>query len=129
GDQASKVAPGKTVEFIDGDNIEITRQTSADGNNQVKVSMSKDIKVDTVSAKKVSTKEVAIENGPTINQDGIDMNDKRVTNMADGVNDRDAVNVGQLNKATGNITNQINRLDGRVNRVENRANAGVASAL
>src|SRR5690606_23757930 len=44
GDQASKVAPGKTVEFADGDNIEITRQTTADGNNQVKVAVSKDIK-------------------------------------------------------------------------------------
>jgi len=129
GDQASKVAPGKTVEFVDGDNIQITRQTSADGNNQVKVSMAKDIKVDSVTANTVNAKEVAIEDGPTINQDGIDMNDKRITNLADGVGDKDAVNVGQLSKATSNITNQINRLDGRVNRVENRANAGIAAAL
>src|SRR5690606_5183770 len=40
GDGASKVAPGKTVEFVNGDNVEITRSTSADGNNTIKVSMS-----------------------------------------------------------------------------------------
>ncbi|MGB6102992.1 MAG: YadA-like family protein [Pusillimonas sp.] len=129
GDEASKVAPGKTVEFVDGDNIEITRETSADGNNQVKVSMSKDIAVESVSANTVNAKQVVIENGPSIKQDGIDMNDRRITNLADGINDTDAVNVGQLNQATGNINNQINRLDGRVNRVENRANAGIATAL
>ncbi len=124
GDTASKVGPGDTVQFINGDNVEITRD-----NANITVSMAKDIKVDTVTSNKVTTKELAIENGPTINQGGIDMGGKQITNLADGKADSDAVNVGQLNKVAGNVANSINRLDGRVSRVDNRASAGVAAAI
>jgi autotransporter adhesin len=124
GDTASKVGPGDTVQFINGDNIEITR----DGTN-VTVGMAKDIKVDSVTAGKVSTKEVVIENGPTINEQGVDMNGKQITNLADGKNASDAVNLGQLNKVAGNVANSINRLDSKVNRNDNRASAGVAAAM
>jgi len=124
GDAASKVGPGDTVQFINGDNVEITRD-----NANITVSMAKNIKVDTVTSNKVTTKELAIENGPTINQNGIDMGGKQITNLADGKADSDAVNVGQLNKVAGSVANSINRLDGRVSQVDNRASAGVAAAL
>ncbi|WP_454004080.1 YadA family autotransporter adhesin [Alcaligenes sp. Marseille-Q7550] len=124
GDVADKVAPGSTVQFLNGDNIEITRSGL-----DVKVALAQDIKVNSVVAKSVTTNELKIENGPTINQNGIDMHDKTISNVADGKAPQDAVNVRQLGQATANIQGQINHLDGRINKVENRANAGIAAAL
>src|SRR5690606_34546373 len=125
----SKVAPGKTVEFVNGDNVEITRETSTDGNNQIKVAVSKDIKVDTVTANTVSAKEVAVENGPTINQGGIDMNDKQIKRLADGVEAQDAVNVRQLSTATANLQGQVNQVRNDVRKLDNKLSAGVAAAM
>ncbi|MFA5491012.1 MAG: YadA-like family protein, partial [Candidimonas sp.] len=129
GDAASKVAPGKTVEFVNGENIEITRETSAEGNNQVKVSMSKDIKVESVTANTVSAKEVAIENGPVINQAGIDMSNKQIKNLADGVDAQDAVNVRQLNEVTAGMQGQVNQVRNDVRKLDNKLSAGVAAAM
>lgn len=134
GDGASKVAPGKTVEFVNGDNVEITRSTSAGGNNTIKVSMSQDITVNSVTAKEVKAdtvraKEVAIENGPTINQGGINMNNKKITNVAAGTAPTDAVNLGQLQSATGSLQNQINQVKGDMSRLNNKLSAGVAAAM
>jgi len=124
GDAASKVGPGDTVQFINGSNVEITRS----GTN-ITVAMAKDIKVESVTATKVSAKEIAIENGPTINDQGIDMNGKRITNLADGKNDSDAVNLGQLNRVAGNVNNRLNRMEDQIHRNDHRASAGIAAAL
>ena len=124
GDAASKVAPKSTVQFVNGDNIAITRSGL-----EVKVGMAQDIKVNSVEAKTVTTNELQIVDGPTLNQQGIDMHDKTISNLADGKEAQDAVNVRQLSQATSNITNQFNNLDRRINKVENRASAGVAAAM
>ncbi|KAA0890599.1 YadA-like family protein [Pusillimonas sp. ANT_WB101] len=124
GGDASKVAPGKTVNFKDGQNIKITN----DGLNII-VSTADDITVKSVTATKVTAEEVAIKDGPTINKGGIDMHDKRITNLAAGVDDQDAVNVSQLNKATGDLNSRVDNLSGKVNQVDNRASAGIAAAL
>ena len=124
GDTASKVAPGGNVQFINGDNVQITR----DGTN-ITVGVSKDIKVETVTANTVTANEVAIVDGPKINKDGIDMRDKQITNLAEGRQDGDAVNMAQINRLAGGMAGQINRLDNKIDRVDNRASAGVAAAL
>ncbi|MBO9357648.1 hypothetical protein GG851_26960 [Bordetella petrii] len=134
GDGASKVAPGSKVEFVNGDNVQITRETSADGNNTVKVSVSQDIQVNSVTAKEikantVKAKEVAIENGPTINQNGIDMGNKRIVNLGAGTAPTDAVNLGQLEAATSGLQNQVNQVRGDLSRLNNKLSAGVASAM
>lgn len=95
----------------------------------MKVALAQDIKVNSVAAKSVTTNEVQIVGGPTLNQQGIDMHDKTISNLADGQAPQDAVNVRQLTQATSNINNQFNNLDRRINKVENRANAGVAAAM
>ncbi len=124
GGDASKVAPGKTVNFKDGQNIKITN----DGLN-ITVATADHITVKSVTASKVTAEEVAIKDGPTINKGGIDMHDKRITNLAAGVDDKDAVNVSQLNKATGDLNSRVDNLSGKVNQVDNRASAGIAAAL
>ena len=43
--------------------------------------------------------------GPTINKDGINMNAKKITNLAQGEADTDAVNVSQLKDSVQNVNN------------------------
>ena len=54
---------------------------------------------------------VTISGGPSVTKNGIDAGNKKITNVADGTNNSDAVNKGQLDKAkldvTTNITNTL----------------------
>ncbi|WP_271912284.1 hypothetical protein [Vreelandella alkaliphila] len=81
GDAATNVAPGDTVQFLDGKNVDITRNGT-------------DITVATADS--VAFDNVAITGGPTLNGGGIDMNSTTISNLADGVDAQDAVNLSQL---------------------------------
>ena len=59
--------------------------------------------------------------GPSVTKDGIDGGGKKITNVAPGTADTDAVNVSQLKNASGDIYNTINRLD-------NSTRKGIAGA-
>ena len=126
---------GNTVGFVEGDNIVISKTDRAGGKGtDVKVSVSKDIKVDSVTAKtinagKVNAQEIAIENGPTINQSGIDMGGKRIVNVGAATAPTDAVNLGQLEAVGSNLQGQINSVRGDMNRLNNKLSAGVAAAM
>ncbi|WP_030074075.1 YadA-like family protein, partial [Halomonas alkaliantarctica] len=52
-----------------------------------------------------------------------------ITNVAPGINETDAVNVGQMNELGRRFTNEINNVHGRIDSVERNANAGSASAI
>ncbi|WP_198361374.1 YadA-like family protein [Halomonas sp. N3-2A] len=80
-DAATNVAPGDTVQMIDGKNIAITRNGT-------------DITVATADS--VAFDNLAITGGPTLSGGGIDMNSTSISNLADGVNAQDAVNLSQL---------------------------------
>ena len=172
GGEASKVAPGKTVDFSGDKNINI----SNDGTN-VKVELNKDIDVDTVTANSVTTGDTVMNNngvkvgtdvslnkdglnvgkdvsvtgtavtagktsisdeglavGPNtslkadelkvdgktyIDKNGLNANGMQITNVADGKENSDAVNVGQLKKSETTINN---RIDGVENQVVNNTN-------
>gem|GEM_PF-3227520 len=91
-DTASKVAPGDTVHFIDGTNINVTRN-----GNELTFATSANLTADSLTIN---------NGGPVINVDGINMNDKKLTNVAAGTlsaDSKDAVNAGQL-FAAGNST-------------------------
>ena len=60
-------------------------------------------------------------NGPSVTKDGIDAGGKKITNVAPGTADNDAVNMSQLRNASGDIYNTINRLD-------NSTRKGIAGA-
>src|SRR5690606_7192662 len=53
-----------------------------------------------------------IVGGPSITIDGIDMADKRITNLAPGVDPKDAVNMSQLGAVELNVDNLTGRVDG-----------------
>ena len=86
---AEKVQGGDTVKFINGDNIEIT-QAGKDFTFATK----KDVTFDSVT----------INNGPKLSSTGIDAGNKKISNLADGTANNDAVNLGQLNTAINNAT-------------------------
>ncbi|WP_416189015.1 YadA-like family protein [Neisseria sp. CCUG17229] len=117
----------------------------ADGNDTLTIQLNKDVSglnslqattvnADTVNADTVKAGDTTVNNnGVTINngaagkpvaltKDGLNNGGNRITNVAPGVDDTDAVNVSQLKASNANIHN---RIDG----VENRANAGVAQAM
>jgi autotransporter adhesin len=64
-------------------------------------------------------------------------NERTVTNVANGVNATDAVNVGQLGEAINQAENwskdyvdqRFQTVDRQLNQIGNRANAGIASAM
>lgn len=122
GGEASKVAPGKTVDFSgDKKNIKISNV----GTN-VKVELNEDIKVNTVTANTVTAGKTSISDegvkvdGKTyISADGLNANNNKITNVADGKENSDAVNVGQLKKSETTINN---RIDGVENQVVNNTN-------
>ncbi|OVZ61750.1 hypothetical protein CDO44_05655 [Pigmentiphaga sp. NML080357] len=55
--------------------------------------------------------------------------ERQITNVADGTQDTDAVNVRQLRDATGEIGSGISNLRNDLRSVERNANAGAASAM
>lgn len=127
---------GNTVGFVEGDNIVISKTERPNGEGaDIKVSMAQDISVNSITAVQVDAgriqaDEIQISNGgPVINENGIDMSGKPITNVAAGVNETDAVNVGQLQQATGNLQGQVNSLRNDVRRLDNKLSAGVAAAM
>ncbi len=55
--------------------------------------------------------------------------DRVLTNVADGMAPRDAVNIGQLNGMERRLGNSINELGYRIDDVEDDANAGISAAM
>ena len=116
---------GKHSSVTAGSNISVTTGTNANGGTEYKVAV-----VDTPTFKTVTTGNtvmsnngLTIKNGPSITQTGVDAGGKRITNVAAGKADTDAVNVGQLKQ----IGRAINKVDNRINRVG--AGAAALAAL
>ena len=71
----------------------------------MKVALSKDLSVSSITIN---------NGGPTINEGGIDMNNTKITNIADGdvyEGSKDAVNGGQLWSVQQGMNGRISRLD------------------
>ena len=116
---------GKHSSVTAGSNISVTTGMNANGGTEYKVAV-----VDTPTFKTVTTGNtvmsnngLTIKNGPSITQTGVDAGGKRITNVAAGKADTDAVNVGQLKQIGG----AINKVDNRINRVG--AGAAALAAL
>ena len=122
-----------------GDNITVTEDTNADGGKEYKVALSNKISVDSVTAgdTTITDKGLEIKDGPSVTKDGINAGNKKITGVAEGKDDTDAVNYGQLKKTNERLdgvenqvvsnTNRINQLGSRVNKVG--AGAAALAAL
>ena len=73
----------------------------ADGNDKLEIKLAKDIKVDSVKAGDTTIDQdgLTIAGGPSITKKGINAAGNKITGVAAGTDDTDAVNVSQLNKA------------------------------
>ena len=125
-----------------GDEVEITGDdniTTVANPKGVNVKLNKDLKVNTVTANKftagdtvVDSNGVTIKNGPSMTKNGINAGNKQITNVAPGriaADSTDAVNGSQLHEVKADMNNKINHLNGQVNKLGKRVNAGTASAL
>ena len=122
-------------EFDGGDNV----MTNIDKSGNVRVGIKKNLKVESVTANKftagdtvIDSNGVTIKNGPSMTKNGIDAGNKQITNVAPGriaADSTDAVNGSQLHEVKADMNNKINKLNGQVNKLGKRVNAGTASAL
>jgi len=122
-------------EFDGGDNV----MTNIDKSGNVRVAIKKNLKVESVTANKftagdtvIDSNGVTIKNGPSMTKNGIDAGNKQITNVAPGriaADSTDAVNGSQLHEVKADMNNKINHLNGQVNKLGKRVNAGTASAL
>ena len=122
-------------EFDGGDNV----MTNIDKSGNIRVGIKKNLKVESVTANKFTAGDtvidgngVTIKNGPSMTRNGIDAGNKQITNVAPGriaADSTDAVNGSQLHEVKADMNNKINKLNGQVNKLGKRVNAGTASAL
>ena len=122
-------------EFDGGDNV----MTNIDKSGNIRVGIKKNLKVESVTANKFTAGDtvidgngITIKNGPSMTKNGIDAGNKQITNVAPGriaADSTDAVNGSQLHEVKADMNNKINKLNGQVNKLGKRVNAGTASAL
>ncbi|ENU46853.1 hypothetical protein F984_01860 [Acinetobacter nosocomialis NIPH 2119] len=103
--------PETAEDRTSGENI-ITR-TTQDG---IKIEMLKDVKFDSVNVggHVLNQQGLIIKGGPSITVNGINAGGKQITNVADGVNAKDAVNKGQLDKQINEVKDQIGKDIGKL---------------
>ena len=109
---AKKITDGKTVEFSGGKNLTV-KQTSDENGAKVEYALSNNVDLTnkgsvTIGDTKITDGGLVINNGPSVTKDGINAGNKQITNVDDGVNDTDAVNVRQLKAAKTNLVDGQN---------------------
>ncbi|SUA54058.1 YadA-like C-terminal region [Oligella ureolytica] len=138
GGNDSQVQSGDVVSLSNNDgNIVITHAADSgavafDLNENITVN---NVNATTVNASTVRAGNTVINNsgvsfvneagepvGPSMRPDGIDAGGYPIANVAPGVRPTDAANMGQLSQA-------VNTINHRIDRVESRADAGTAAAM
>ncbi|QIM68176.1 YadA-like family protein [Basfia succiniciproducens] len=101
-----------TVNFVDGNNINITNN-----NGTIKVATTDNVTFNTVNASTFNAGGVSISNS------GINAGNTTITNVANGTQDSDAVNLSQLNATNANVTNNTNNIANNTANITNNTNA------
>ena len=99
GSSSEKVSPGDTVTFSAGKNIVLDQ-----ANKQFTYSLNKDVDLTkdgslTIGDTVINNGGMTITGGPSVTKTGINAGNKKITNVAPGTDDTDAVNVKQLKSA------------------------------
>ena len=126
------VNPGDTVTMTAGNNMQITK----DGLNYT-IETQKDVTFNSVTADTVNIGPVTLTGRVAHNPDGSTTNElsvgspsspTRITNVAPGVNDTDAVNVSQLKGVQNNINQRFGDVYQKMDREHKNLRAGIAGA-
>ncbi|MDC5024919.1 trimeric autotransporter adhesin Ata [Acinetobacter baumannii] len=101
----------------EGDNIVVKETVNKDGSTNYEVSTKKDLSLNSVTTGNsvLNNNGLTIKDGPSITKDGINAGGKQITNVADGVNAKDAVNVDQLSKVKENLNGRITDTNNQLN--------------
>ena len=99
GTSSEKVSPGDTVTFSAGKNIVLDQ-----AGKQFTYSLNKDVDLTkdgslTIGDTVINNAGMTITGGPSVTKTGINAGNKKITNVASGTDDTDAVNVKQLKAA------------------------------
>ena len=99
GSSSEKISPGDTVTFSAGKNIVLDQ-----ANKQFTYSLNKDVDLTkdgslTIGDTVINNAGMTITGGPSVTKTGINAGNKKITNVAPGTDDTDAVNVKQLKSA------------------------------
>ncbi|WP_373101214.1 MULTISPECIES: YadA-like family protein [Pasteurellaceae] len=86
--------------------------------NGVSLSLAKNITVDSVTAGGNVFNTTGLTVGDvTITSDGIDAGNQKITNVANGMSDNDAVNLSQLNATNANVANNTQNITNNTNAI------------
>ncbi|MEI5719340.1 trimeric autotransporter adhesin Ata [Acinetobacter baumannii] len=101
----------------EGDNIVVKETVNKDGSTNYEVSTKKDLTLNSVTTgdSVLNNNGLTIKEGPSITKEGINAGGKKITNVADGVNAKDAVNVDQLSKVKENLNGRITDTNNQLN--------------
>ncbi|HFE9760300.1 TPA: trimeric autotransporter adhesin Ata [Acinetobacter baumannii] len=101
----------------EGDNIVVKETVNKDGSTNYEVSTKKDLTLNSVTTgdSVLNNNGLTIKEGPSITKEGINAGGKKITNVADGVNAKDAVNVDQLTKVKDNLNGRITDTNNQLN--------------
>ena len=109
------IEKGNTVDFSGDDNITVARN-----NKNISVSLKKNLTgLNSASFKNAAGNETVKIDGDT----GISAGDKKITNVAAGVADKDAVNVSQLNKVDDKAEANKNAIDKNTTAIQKNTTA------
>ena len=135
GTTSEKVSPGDTVTFSAGKNIVLDQ-----AGKQFTYSLNKDVDLTnggslTIGDTKINNGGMTITGGPSVTKTGIDAGSKKITNVANGTDDTDAVNYSQIKDlrtevkaGTGVSVNKTQGTDGHdIYTVSANATGGTAS--
>ncbi|HAV4975113.1 trimeric autotransporter adhesin Ata [Acinetobacter baumannii] len=101
----------------EGDNIVVKETVNKDGSTNYEVSTKKDLTLNSVTTgdSVLNNNGLTIKDGPSITKEGINAGGKKITNVADGVNAKDAVNVDQLTKVKDTLNGRITDTNNQLN--------------
>ena len=128
-DKGSSVRAGNEITHVAGKNLKVKR----DG-NAVTYALANDVSVNTVTvgagnaATTVTTSSSAEDGVTEVKLTDAAGKATRVTNVAAGAKDTDAVNVSQLRNSNAQINQNIAHLDNKVNRMGKDLRAGIAGS-
>ena len=105
---------GETVKLVGGvtDETKLSNNNIgvvANGNDKLEIKLAKDIKVNSVKAgdTTINNEGLTIEGGPSVTKAGINAAGNKITGVAAGTDDTDAVNVSQLNNAVNAAKTEV----------------------
>ncbi|WP_201595668.1 YadA-like family protein [Psychrobacter vallis] len=120
------VGDSSVLTFTGGNNI----TTTAEGSS-IKFDLNGNINLDSVTTGNTTINDngITMVGGPSMTASGINAAGNKITNVADGMAPRDAVNFGQLDAVSRRLGDSMNELGYKIGEVEDDANAGISAAM